>query len=120
MVAHSLGPRPFPRMRKNLKRGRRKKRRKGLANRVGLARATVGMLARLEWNSITIIMISRPTVMALSSFAIEMAVRCACDIRGSSSLKEKHVEAITALMRERDVFVCLPTGSISRCCAMHS
>ena len=51
---------------------------------------------------------------------IEMAVRCACDIRGSSSLKEKQVEAITALMRERDVFVCLPTGSISRCCAMHS
>ena len=47
---------------------------------------------------------------AVSSFAIEMAVRCACDIRGISSLKEKQVEAITALMRERDVFVCLPTG----------
>ena len=46
-------------------------------------------------------------------------MRCACDIRGISSLKEKQVEAITALMRERDVFVCLPTGSISRC-AMHS
>ena len=54
-------------------------------------------------------------MLALSSFAIEVAVRCACDIRGSSSLKEKQVEAITALMRERDVFVCLPTGSISRC-----
>ena len=51
---------------------------------------------RLEWNSITIIMISRPIshgeyAGAVSSFAIEMAVRCACDIRGISSLKEKQV-----------------------------
>ena len=36
--------------------------------------------------------------------------RDACDISGISSLKEKQVEAITALMRKRDVFVCLPTG----------
>ena len=53
-------------------------------------------------------------MLALSSFAIEMAVRCACDIRGSSSLKEKQVEAITALMRERDVFVCLPIYGLDK------
>ena len=47
---------------------------------------------------------------AVSSPAIEKAVRYACDISGISALKEKQVEAITALMRERDVFVCLPTG----------
>ena len=42
--------------------------------------------------------------------AIKKAVRYASDISGISSLKEKQVEAITALLRERDVFVCLPTG----------
>ena len=46
---------------------------------------------------------------AVSSPAIKKAVRYANDISGISSLKEKQVEAITALLRERDVFVCLPT-----------
>ena len=82
------------------------------------------MLARLERNSITIITISRPIGHGEYAGAFFLCHRdgsalCACDIRGSSSLEEKQVEAITALMRERDVFVCLPTGSISRC-AMHS
>ena len=34
----SLGPRPFPRMRNNLKKGEEEREGKGLANRVGLAR----------------------------------------------------------------------------------
>ena len=41
---------------------------------------------------------------AVSSPAIKKAVRYASDISGISSLKEKQVEAITALLRERDVF----------------
>ena len=47
---------------------------------------------------------------AVFSPDIKKAVRYASDISGISSLKEKQVEAITALLRERDVFVCLPTG----------
>ena len=43
-------------------------------------------------------------------------MRYASDISRISSLKEKQVEAITALLRERDVFVCLPTGYAMQLC----
>ena len=44
---------------------------------------------------------------AVSSSVIEKAVCYACHISGT---KEKQVEVITGLMREHNVFVCLPTG----------
>ena len=47
---------------------------------------------------------------AVSFPAIEKAVRYACDISRISALKEKWVEVITALMRKRYAFVCLPMG----------
>ena len=40
----------------------------------------------------------------------------ACDITGGTSLIDKHVEAITALARDCDVFVCLPTGYCKSLC----
>ena len=53
---------------------------------------------------------------AVSSPAIKKAVRYASDISGISSLKEKQVEASTALLRGCDVFVCLPTGYAMQLC----
>ena len=53
-LLHSLGPRPFPRLRNKYRKwGVEKKEGKGLAHRVGLARARAGMLARLERNVIS-------------------------------------------------------------------
>ena len=49
-VVSSPDPFPYAHAREIIG-GWRKSEGKGLANRVGLARATVGMLARLEWNA---------------------------------------------------------------------
>ena len=49
-VVSSPDPFPYAHAREIIG-GWRKSEGKGLGNRVGLARATVGMLARLEWNA---------------------------------------------------------------------
>ena len=54
MAVNSLGPGPFPRLRNKYRKwGVGKNEGKGLAHRVGLARARAGILARLERNVIS-------------------------------------------------------------------
>ena len=99
----SLGPRPFPRMRKNLKRGGGKGRKgSGKPSRPSTGNSRNVGAVRMECNY----MISMQNKLVLPLPSRKQCV-IACDISGISALKEKQVEAITALKRE---LVCLPTG----------